>query len=281
MNSPLSISNHAGLVFGTNSPRSRDLVKDACERMGWPRIVSRPPSLHSALYSACCAVAKPLLRQRNMPLVVRALDHDLAFEAVRIRRGHAKNETVHLFSCEVNEATQGVSLLGHAAELDSSSLLLLLTSEYSSRRDNLSASQVRTVVRSVIRKLQGVELEGRCVYFLPQMALERWHAWKDAARMHNYHVVPFEVAKDPDTIAHVLQALNEEVAAQSVEIDEAILAGGVSSRQAKTLRRRAASLIDKIRSYEKALGQQLDWMKEPLHRATTSVAVCDLLCVST
>jgi hypothetical protein len=216
-----------------------------------------------------------------MPLVVRPLDHDLAFEAVRIRRGHAKNETVHLFSCEVDEATQQVSLLDHAAELDSATLLAHVTSEYSSRRDNLSASQVRTVVRSVIRKLQGVELEGRCVYFLPQDALKRWHAWKDAAQMHNYHVVPFEVAKDPDTIAHVLQALNEEVAAQSVEIDEAIRAGGVSSRQAKSLRRRAAALIDKIRSYEKALGQQLDWMKEPLHRATTSVAVCDLLCVST
>ena len=281
MHAPLSISNHAGLVFGTNSPRPRDVVKDACERMGWPRIVARPPSLHSALHSACCAVAKPLLRQRNMPLVVRALDHDLAFEAVRIRRGHAKNETVHLFSCEVNAASQKVSLLDYAAELDPASLLALMTSEYTLRRDNLSASQVRTVVRSVIRKLQGVELEGRCVYYLPHDALDRWRTWQDAARMHNYHVVHFEVANDPATIEHVLRSLNEEAAAQSVEINDAVLAGGITSRQAKTLRRRAAALIDKIRSYEKALGQQLDWMKAPLERAAGSVAVCDLLCVST
>jgi hypothetical protein len=281
MTESLSVSRNAGLVFGTNSPRPRQIVKDACERMGWSRIVSRPPSLHSALHAACCAVAKPLLRERSMPLVVRALDHELAFEAVRIRRGHAKNETILLFSCEVDEATQRVSLLDHSPEVGQAGLLVTLDAEYASRRDNLSAGQVRTVVRSVIRKLRGVELEGRCVYFLPQDALERWHAWKDAARMHNYHVVPFEVAKDPDTIAHVLQALNEEVAVQSVEIDQAILAGRISNRQAKTVRRRAAALIDKIRSYEKALGQQLDWMKEPLHRATTSIAVCDLLCVST
>jgi len=215
-----------------------------------------------------------------MPLVVRALDHDLAFEAVRIRRGHAKNETVHLFSCEVHDAATPVVILDHAAEVDSAGLLLQLMSEYTSRRDNLSASQVRTVVRSVIRKLRGVELEGRCVYFLPQDALDRWHTWKDAAGMHNYHVVHFEVAKDPATVEHVLQALNQEAAAQSIEINDAVLAGGISSRQAKTLRRRAATLIDKIRSYEKALGQQLDWMKAPLERAASSVAVCDLLCVS-
>jgi hypothetical protein len=280
MTEPLSVSTNAGLVFGTNTPRPRQVVKDACEGMGWARVVSRPPSLHSALQAACCAVAKPLLRERNMPLVVRALDHDLAFEAVRIRRGHAKNETILLFSCEVDEATQGVSLLDYSRSLSPTELLVALDAEYTSRRKNLSAAQVRTVVRSVIQKLRGVDLEGRCVYFLPQDALARWLEWKDAARMNNYHVVPFEVAKDPATIAHVLQALNEEVAAQSVEIDAAILAGGISRRQAKSLRRRAAALIDKIQSYEKALGQQLDWMKEPLHRATTSVAVCDLLCVS-
>jgi hypothetical protein len=216
-----------------------------------------------------------------MPLVVRALDHELAFEAVRIRRGHAKNETVHLFSCEVNDAAQTVGLLGHSAELDPAAVLALLASEYASRRDNLSASQVRTVIRSVIRKLRGVELEGRCVYFLPQDALDRWDAWRTAACMHNYHVVHFEVAKDPATIEHVLDSLNREAAAQSVEINDAVLAGGITSRQAKTLRRRAAALIDKIRSYEKALGQQLDWMKAPLERAAGSVAVCDLLCVST
>lgn len=281
MIAPISVSSHAGLVFGTNSPRPRQIVKDACEGMGWSRIVSRPPSLHSALQAACCAVAKPLLRQPNMPLVVRALDHDLAFEAVRIRRGHAKNETVHLFSCEVHESTQSVSLLDHSATLDPIPLQVMLDSEYTSRRDNLSASQVRTVVRSVVRKLRGVELEGRCVYFLPPDALNGWHAWKDAAGMHNYHVVHFEVAKDPATVQHVLDSLNQEAAAQSVEINEAVLAGGITGRQAKTLRRRAAALIGKIHSYEKALGQQLDWMKAPLERAASSVALCDLLSVST
>lgn len=280
MHAALSISNHAGLVFGTNSPHPRDIVKAACEGMGWPRIVARPPSLHSALNAACSAVAKPFLRQPNMPLVVRALDHDLAFEAVRIRRGHAKNDTVHLFSCEVDEHTQKVTLLDHSPAIDPGTLLVMLTTEYASRRDNLSAGQVRTVVRSVIRKLQGVELEGRCVYFLPHDALDRWQAWKDAAQMHKYHVVHFEVAKDPATIEHVLRSLNEEASAQSIAINDAVLAGGITNRQAKTLRRQAARLIDKIRSYEAALGQQLDWMKEPLERAAGSVAVCDLLCVS-
>lgn len=215
-----------------------------------------------------------------MPLVVRALDHDLAFEAVRIRRGHAKNETVHLFSCEINEASRTISLLDHAAELDPAALLVTLTTEYTSRRDNLSASQIRTVVRSVIRKLRGVELEGRCVYFLPHDALDRWQTWRNNARMHNYHVVHFEVAKDPATVEHVLQSLNEEASAQSVEINDAVLAGGITNRQLKTLRRRAATLIDKIHNYETAIGQQLDWIKTPLERAANSVAVCDLLCVS-
>lgn len=277
---PLTLADRAGLLFGTNAPHPRQVVKAACDGMGWGRIVSRPPSLHAALLAACGEVAKPLLRQRNMPLVVRALDRDLAFEAARIRRGHSRNDTIHLFSCELSPDGSRLSLLNQAPELDAAALHQSLEAEYLLRRDNLSAGQVRTVVRSVIRKLQGVELQGRCVYFLPQHRLEAWHQWQVASRLQNYHVVHFEVARDPATIQHVLGALNLEVAAQSREIHEALLNDALTSRHARTLRKRAEALIEKIRSYERALGQPLDWMKEPLEQAAQSVAVCDLLAVS-
>ena len=118
----LTLADRAGLLFGTNAPHPRQVVKAACDGMGWGRIVYSPPSLNADLLAACGEVAKPLLRQRNMPLVVRALDRDLALEAARIRRGHSRNYTIHLFSCELSPDGSRLSLLNQAPELDAAAL---------------------------------------------------------------------------------------------------------------------------------------------------------------
>jgi hypothetical protein len=93
-------------------------------------------------------------------------------------------------------------------------------------------------------------------------------------------MVPFEVASDPKTVEHIVNQLHEEVTSQSQGILDEITTGIDDEKRVKLLRKKCQAIVSKIRSYEEALGQQLDWMREPLEAAENGLAVSSLLEVS-
>lgn len=276
----ISIAGTSAIVFGTNVAHSRSLLKDACEKQGWTKIVNRPPSKNSALDAAVRQVALRSLEQKDAPLSVRALEDDLAFEAARVQRGTPRNTVIHLFSARLEPVADEVQVLSCNDQLSSQEIRSLLQLQFNTNIQDLSATQVRAVVQSVVRKLQGVALGAANLYYLPHDALSAWAAWRDAAQLWRYHTVPFQVASDPATVEHIISQLNVEVSEASQQIVSAVEAGGLEPRQAKALAKKAQAIIDKIQSYENALGQQLDWMRGPLEAASSALAVSHLLSVS-
>ena len=273
----ITVSGKSAITFGSNAAHSRALLKAACEARGWNRIVNRPPSKHGAMERAMNAVGRTL-GDVTIPMTVRVLQQDLAFEAVRVRRGTTRNQVVHLFSARVDDTT--VTILDHDQSLDGAAIGSAMQAAYDAALNDLSAAQVRTVVASVVRKLNGVALGAANLYYLPHASVGQWASFRDAAQLWKYHVVPFEVASDPATVEHIIASLHVEVDGEAPQIMEAVASGALEPRAAKALARRAQAIVDKIKSYEAALGQQLDWMREPLEQAQAALGVAHLLTVS-
>lgn len=215
----------------------------------------------------------------ELPLLIRNLTADLAFEAVRIRKGATRNDAIHVVSAAV-DASHKVQLLELNGQLPAGVIGTHLQQAYDQRRDLMSPGQLRTAVAGVVRRLNGVALGGSNLYYLPADAVSRFAQWRDDAQLWRYHMVPFEVASDPKTVEHIVNQLHEEVTSQSQGILDEITTGIDDEKRVKLLRKKCQAIVSKIRSYEEALGQQLDWMREPLEAAENGLAVSSLLEVS-
>ena len=276
----IQIAGSAAIVFGQNRPHLRSLLQTACDGQGWGAMVNRPPSKHSALERAMQTVCKQLQIEADAALYVRALDQELAFEATRVRKGTTRNTVTHLASAQVDATTGSVSLLSWNPMADSLQMTVDLRAEYQGNLLYVTPAQLHGVIANVVRKLGGVELGGRNVFYVPATGLGAFSQWKEDAQLHGYHTVPLETAKSPDTVKHILDQLNEEVRVEGACVLEAVASGAVEPRSAKSLAKRARALVEKIKSYEAALGQPLDWMRDPLEQAESALAVSSLLSVS-
>jgi hypothetical protein len=275
----IQVAGHSAIVFGTNRAHARSVVKDACEKQGWKNVVNRPPSQATAIQEAIKEVARLSNVEPDLPLLIRNLTADLSFEAVRIRKGATRNDAIHVVSASVDDL-HAVQLLELNVALDVVTVRAQLQKSYDSRRDLMSPGQLRNAAASVVRKLQGVALGGSNLYYLPADAVSRFAQWRDDAQLFRYHMVPFEVASDPKTVEHIINQLHEEVTSQSQGILDEITNGVDDEKRVALLRKKCQAIVSKIRSYEEALGQQLDWMREPLEAAESGLAVSSLLSVS-
>lgn len=275
----IQVSGTAAIVFGANKPHNRQLLKSACEAQGWTKMVTRPPSKTAALDASMREACRTMLPSHDGVLSVRALDQDVAFEAIKVQRGNTRNTELFLCSCELS-GEHDVKVLDVSPHLDRTTVECQIQNAYDNHRNNLSASQVRTVVAGCIRMLKGVGLGGPNVYYVPNASVSTWHAWRDSSQLWNYHAAPLEVASSPETVEHIIASLNEEVSESSQQVLAAISAGDLSPKEAKALAKKAQIVIDKIKSYESALGQQLDWMSGPLENAQAALGVSTLLAAS-
>lgn len=279
----VQVSGTAAVVFGSNKPHERQLLKSACESHGWHKMVTRPPSRTAALNQAMRDTARSLLPSSDGLVSVRALDQDFAFEAIKVTRGRERNTEIFLCSAQLpaglaNE--HAVEIIACHPDVDAVDTQSKLQSAYDGNRNHLSSSQVLTVVAAVVRQLGGVALGGPNVYYMPHQSVPTWNTWRDAAQLWNYHSCPLEVAASPETVEHIISQLEVEVREGSEEVLAAVAAGDLHPRTAKALAKRARGLVDKIKSYEKALGQQLDWMSTPLENAEAALGVSTLLAAS-
>jgi hypothetical protein len=276
----IQIAGSAAIAFGQNKPHLRSLVQTACDNQGWGKMVNRPPSKHSSLERAMQTVCKGLSIEDDAVLSVRALEPELSFEATRVRTGTTRNTVTHLVSAQVDEVAGRVTLLSWNPQADSLKLAVDLDAEYQSNLLYVTPAQLHGVIANVVAKLKGVELGGRNVFYIPQSGVQTFSQWQSDAQISSYHTVPLETAKSPDTVKHILDQLNEEVTREGASVLEAAASGSVEPRSAKAMAKRARALVDKIKSYESALGQCLDWMREPLEQAESALAVTTLLSVS-
>lgn len=272
----IQVAGQSAVVFGTNRAHTRSVIKDACEKQGWKNVVNRPPSQSTAMQEAIKEVARMTTVEPELPLLVRNLTADLAFEAVRVRKGATRNDAIHVVSAAVDEA-HVVSLLELNSQLQAGVIGAHLQQAYDRRRDLMSPGQLRTAVAGVVRRLNGVALGGANLYYLPAAAVATFAQWRDDACLWRYHMVPFEVASDPKTVEHIVNQLHQEVTSQSQGILDEITNGIDDEKRAKLLRKKCHTIVAKIRSYEAALGQQLDWMRDPLEAAENGLAVSSLL----
>lgn len=276
----IQIAGSAAIAFGQNKPHLRSLLQSACDTQGWGKMVNRPPSKHCSLERAMQTVCKQLPIEADAALSVRALEQELSFEATRVRKGTTRNTVTHLVSAQVDAVTSTVTLLSWNPQADSIQLASDLDAEYRSNLLYVTPAQLHNVISNVVRKLGGVELGGRNVFYIPQSGVPSFSQWMGDAQLGSYHTVPLETAKSPDTVKHILDQLNEEVTREGAAVLEAAASGSVDPRSAKAMAKRARALVDKIKSYEAALGQCLDWMREPLEQAENALAVSTLLSVS-
>lgn len=275
----IQVAGKAAIVFGQNRAHARSVVKQACENAGWMGMITRPPSQATALQEAVKEVARTTIVEPGLPLHVRNLTAELSFEAVRPKKGATRNDAIHVLSAAVDD-THVVQLLSHNSMLSASELLPALQAAYDQRRDLMSPGQVGCAVAGAVRRLGGVQLGGHNLYYLNADSVGRFAQWRDEAQLLRYHMVPFEVASDPKTVEHIISALQAEVQPQTQLILDEITAGLDEERRVKVLRKKCKSIVAKIRSYEEALGQQLDWMREPLEAAENGLAISSLLEVS-
>lgn len=276
----IQVSGTAAIVFGQNRPHLRSLLQLACDNQGWGKMVNRPPSQHASLERAMQSVCKTLDIEADASLSVRALEQELAFEATRVRKGTTRNTVTHLVSAQVGVGAPGVTLLSWNPAADSLKLQADLEAEYQSNLLYVTPAQLHNVIANVVRKLGGLALGGRNVFYVPHSGADRFAAWRSDAQLDNYHTVPLETAQSPDTVKHILDQLNIEVTPESMSILDAVALGNFDNRQAKHLIKKARALVEKIKAYESALGQQLEWMREPLERAEQALAVSTLMSVS-
>jgi len=274
----IQVAGKAALVFGKNRSHQRSILKQACEKHGWNNAVTRPPSQVTALTEAMKQVARDTGIEPDLPMSLRNLQADLSFEVLRVRKGATRNDWISILSASVDSAHQVSILAAHART--GTTLQSDLQREYDQRRDLMSPSQVRNCVAGVVRRLNGVALGASNLYYIPADSLPTFTAWRDDAALWRYHMVPFEVASDPATVEHIIHQLHDEVTANSQSILDEITTGVDDDKRALLLRKKCQAIIAKIRSYEEALGQQLDWMREPIEAAENGLAVSSLLAVS-
>ena len=276
----ISISGSAAIVFGANKAHDRGAVRSACEAQGWKHMVNRPPSRTTAMREALNRVARRMPIEPALPTSLRTVEAPNGWEAERVRKGQAHNEHIHLASVSVDEC-EIVNLLSCHLDVDAAALAIEVQGEYDTLRNMMSPSQLRTVVKAVVRKLKGVALGAANLYYLPHESVAAFCQWRDDALLcGRYHTVAFEVASDAGTVKHIIEQLNVEVARQAQLIHAEICEGPTDPKRIKTLIRQCRAVIDKIRSYEAALGQQLDWMRAPLEAAESGLSVGALLSVS-
>lgn len=276
----IQIAGSAAIVFGQNRPHLRSLLQTACDNQGWTKMVKRPPSKHASLQRAMQTVCLSVPIETDASLSVRALEQELSFEATRVSKGTTRNTVTHLCSAQVDAVSDAVKLLSWNPQADSVKLTQELDAEYRSNLDYVTPAQLHSVVRSAVGKLGGVGLAGRNVYYVPSAGVPDFERWIVDAQLESYHTVPLETAKSPDTVKHILDQLHVEVAAEGGAVLEAAASGAVEPRSAKALIKRARALVEKIKSYESALGTTLDWMREPLEMAEQALAVSTLMSVS-
>jgi hypothetical protein len=277
----MEIQSSAGLLWGRNTPTSRDTVLTALSAVDpkmAKRLAKRAPSASWCLSAAMRDVGRNKAQGMHGILDVRPLANGDGYEAIVIRRKAIQNEEELLFSAK---AMGDVStLLRVHAGLSAYALEIELCSSFQQRRTMLSPEQINRVLGLVVLRLGGVPLDGINVHYLPPQAVDTFRKFIDDSGVKNYRVTQFEVSTDPDTVSDVLNSVRRELGDGIDAISDKVASGGVSRRQAKAIAAEAERLHAKAAAYEKQFGVSLASLTGQLAKVAGAAAVSNLLAAS-
>lgn len=275
----IPIGTNCAILYGRNQRCGRQHIIDSLEKVGLKTRV-RQPSATAALEYACQTNAARWCRD-NDAVAVRALADRAGFEVSGITRGSITNTMTHLFSVGTS-ANGDICLLKYSlTECDEGYLRSCLQDSYEYGRGLLSPTQVGTVVKSVVRQLNGTSLDGKCTYFLLGTGIPKWGVFADESGLSRaYTMAHLAIAQNQEVLNYLFDNLGDRASKEAAEIEEAILMGGLTPQQAKRLAKRAAALSATLGEYEFGIGLHLGHFRQRLEQVRKQAAVAGLLSAS-
>lgn len=243
--------------FGAASHLNR--LQDCLECHGFTKHCPERMTDGAALKAA---LAEEFPAHKVFPIV----KDDNAFEVVRIREDDGqKNRYEHVLSASVT--LRKVETSGDVDEQNSR-----IQSSFDSLVSMVPVSQLTRCMVSIVSELGGMSMKpSGGVYWLPEQNWDRWVALvddvTDCGSKNRFDAC--RVVLDSNCIEAVRQALTNEIEREAKAIHETITDPESGTRAAKTARKRAESLRDKILSYEDSFGLVLSELHTAMDNATT------------
>jgi len=275
----IQVGTDCAILYGRNTRLERSVILRALANVGLKTRV-REPSATSALEYACQSNAQRYVRETHADAVsVRALANHSGFEVSGVMRGEIHNQQSHLFSVGLDGGT--VKILKMTIDGDLHYLQHCLNDSFQYGLDLLSPAQVGGVVKSVVRQLHGTSLDGRCTFFLLGNAIAKWAAFAHESYIaRSYSLAHLKIAQNREVLDYIYHSLAEKASAEVREIEESILSGGLTPKQAKALSKRATATAAMLQEYETGIGLRLTHLRTQLDQVSQQAAVAGLLAAS-
>ena len=275
-----------GICLMSTRRQRRDTVYDAAVLAGIERFVPPTPAATTTLRSAMLEEGARLYgRRRKQPITVRQLDEPNAFECVRVVPSVARNDYRFLFSASIDPQWQ-VTILDTNMDVSRNVLWDAVTQQVDVMRLYLPGPVISQVLVKGLRSWGALSLkDDGGAWFLDGRYLEKYRDFARHVRGVDgpkFTVTQFEIGSDPDTVAHVLDCLHDEITAGVQEIMSDVMAaeGGMSDRSINCRTERANAFLAKVQQYESLLGRPLPELTDAVEQTKQALAVNRLLASS-
>jgi hypothetical protein len=275
-----------GICLLSTRRQVRSTVFDAAALAGIARFVPPVPAVTTTLRSAMLEEGARLYgRKRKQPITVRQLDEPNAFECVRVVPSAARNVYRFLFSASIDTQWR-VTILDDNLDVPQADLWDAVTQQVDLMRLHLPGPVISQVLVKGLRSWGAISLkDDGGAWFLDGRYLDQYRAFARHVRGVDgpkFTVTQFEIGSDPDTVAHVMELLREEVTGglQSIMDDVLEANGGMTDRSVSVRLDRANKFLAKVQQYESLFGRPLTDLTDAIEQTKSAVAVNRLLATS-
>lgn len=273
-----------GICLLSTKAAKRTRVLEAATLAGIDRFVPLMPPQTTVLRECMKQVGESLFgRRRKQPIAVRRMDASHEFECVRVVTvpGQSRNRYDFLFSASITNWQAHVLDLGNVGPT-----LACVFDELQQAVNYHSTYLPGPIISQIL--VRGLKswgalslIEHGGAWFLDGRYLEQYRAFANHLRGDgpNFIVTQFEIASDPDTVAHVLDRLHAEVSEGVKEIMDDVMqaTGGMNDRSVNVRIGRANTFLAKVQQYESMLGRPLPDLVDAIEQAKQAVAMNRLL----
>ena len=269
-----------GVAYWSSARAPRTLVTTAADAAGVGHLVPDDPPPTSVLRSCMYDIAEKVYgKVRKQRFHVRGLAEAGHFECVRVVTGDVRNTYQPLFAACIDKDWNVGVLWSEGSAIGG------LRQAVDNERTYLSATDVSSIAVKAMKVWHCTLLkDDGGVWFVPGPLLDNYRAWALPLRSSgcNFQVAAFEIASDPDTVAHVLQSLSAEIAAGVTEISDDIMAaeGGMADRSIRVREQRAEAMLAKVKAYEGYTGATLTGLASAVDKVKQALAMSKLLAAS-
>lgn len=275
-----------GICLLSTRRQRRDIVFDAASKADIERFVPPVPAVTTTLRSAMLEEGTRLYgRKRKQPITVRQLDEPNAFECVRVVPSTARNDYRFLFSATIDPQWK-VTILDENFDRTRQDLYDAVSQQVDLMRLYLPGPVISQVLVKGLRSWGAVSLkDDGGAWFLDGRYLDQYRSFARHVRGTDgpkFTVTQFEIGSDPDTVAHVMELLRDEVTSglKAIMDDVNEATGGMSDRSINVRLERANKFLAKVQQYESLFGRPITDLTDAIQQTKSAVAVNRLLATS-